>query len=173
VGGIDDAHKADLKTSKPVPDLSRLDIDSGVKGAQRSESGSEGVFFVTLNSGGVFVVKASKGISEEVFSNLLAQSFGVYSPKVRIIHSREQEGDRLLDMVIASDKQGVAIHGLLDAEYFLLKEFVPGTKNFDKCTANEIKDNYYDDYPHVLSSSGKKKFQQSRSYFSTRCHFKL
>jgi len=81
---------------------------------------------------------------------------GVYSPKLRIIYSRDQEGDRLLDLVIASDKQGVAIHGILSAEYFLLKEFLPGTKNFDKCTSTEIKEFFYEDFPHTLSVRGKK-----------------
>jgi len=156
VGGVDDAHKADLKNAKPVPNLFKLDLDGGLKGAQRSESGSEGVFFVTLNSGGIFVLKASKSISEEVFSNLIAQALGVYSPKLRIIYSRDQEGDRLLDLIIASDKQGVAIHGILSAEYFLLKEFLPGTKNFDKCTAAEIKEFFYEEFPHTLSVHGKK-----------------
>jgi len=186
VGGIDDAHKEDLKYAKPVADLSCLQLDAGIKGVLRSESGSEGVFFVTLpgeagasggtggstgaggagaggaggaGGGGIFVVKNSKSIFEEVFSNLIAQSFGVYSPKVRVLHVASQEGNKLLDDIVAIDKQGVAIHALMSAEYFLLKEFVYGSKNFDKCTGQEIQDFYFEDYPGKLSVNGAKNLQ--------------
>jgi len=45
--------------------------------------------------------------------------------------------NHLIEEIIKTDKQGSAIHGLLAAEFYLVKEFVKGS-NTDKCTSLQM-----------------------------------
>eukprot|EP01125_Pyxidicula_operculata_P005962 TRINITY_DN2082_c0_g1_i2.p1 TRINITY_DN2082_c0_g1~~TRINITY_DN2082_c0_g1_i2.p1 ORF type:complete len:145 (-),score=30.25 TRINITY_DN2082_c0_g1_i2:505-939(-) len=92
VDHIDNNYKVNFATAVAWEDIKNIPWEEGIKGAQRSEAGSEGVYFVELNKSGLFVVKPSKSIGEEVFSNILSLKLGVYSPQLRILYGQEKEG---------------------------------------------------------------------------------
>jgi len=139
VAAVDTGFKLDRETAVPLSDLKNINWNEGIKGSERSESGSDGVFFVEMQSGGVFVVKPAKGIAEEIFTNLLALKLGVYVPKLRVLHADGNEGIQLMNLIVTSDKLGASIFGLSGAAYFLIKEFIPA-KNLDKFTYPDMQD---------------------------------
>eukprot|EP01124_Arcella_intermedia_P010069 TRINITY_DN16621_c0_g1_i1.p1 TRINITY_DN16621_c0_g1~~TRINITY_DN16621_c0_g1_i1.p1 ORF type:complete len:375 (+),score=60.50 TRINITY_DN16621_c0_g1_i1:16-1140(+) len=138
---VDNAWKFDKATAVPLPDLKNIAWELGIKGSERSESGSGGVFFIEMNSGGIVVVKPSKVVAEEVFTNLLALRLGLYVPKFRLIHSDGTEGDKLMSLILKTDKLGASIFGLSGASYYILKEYIPG-KNLDKLIYSEMREIY-------------------------------
>eukprot|EP01125_Pyxidicula_operculata_P005963 TRINITY_DN2082_c0_g1_i3.p1 TRINITY_DN2082_c0_g1~~TRINITY_DN2082_c0_g1_i3.p1 ORF type:complete len:378 (-),score=83.08 TRINITY_DN2082_c0_g1_i3:11-1144(-) len=156
VDHIDNNYKVNFATAVAWEDIKNIPWEEGIKGAQRSEAGSEGVYFVELNKSGLFVVKPSKSIGEEVFSNILSLKLGVYSPQLRILYGQEKEGNRLLDLVIEKDKSGIAVHGLLQSEYLLMKQFIPG-KNLDKFEYDQMFDIFGDHYDNYISDESKRR----------------
>jgi len=138
--------------------MKNINWDEGIKGSERSESGSDGVFFVEMKSGGVFVVKGSKSIAEEAFTNLLALKLGVYVPKLRILHCHGTEAIKLMNLIITNDKIGASIFGLTGAQYFLMKELIPA-KNLDKFNYSEMRE-IFGDETSLLSENSKKRLKE-------------
>jgi len=137
VDNVDSGYKLDRTTAVPLANLLNINWEEGIKGSERSESGSSGVFFVEMKSGGVFAVKPAKGIAEEIFTNLLALRLGIYVPKLRVLHADGIEGIQLFNQIINTDKLGASIFGLSGAPYFLVKEFIPA-KNIDKFVYSDM-----------------------------------
>jgi len=140
-----------------LSDLQKINWEEGIKGSERSESGSDGVFFVEMQSGGVFVVKPAKGIAEEIFTNLLALKLGIYVPKLRVLHADGNEGIHLMNQIIKNDKLGASIFGLSGAPYYLIKEFIPA-KNLDKLTYPDMHDIFGIDTS--LSENSRKRLKE-------------
>ena len=83
---LDELPSIDLRAAVPHPDISRIMWRVGaLTKIQRSDKGSEGLFFVEALNNEVFIVKRSSSISSEVFCTLLALKMGFNCPKVTCI----------------------------------------------------------------------------------------
>src|SRR5690554_4740147 len=81
----------DFKTRKPLASLHTPEIDwSQAEGVQKSEGGSEGVFFVGLPDSRAVVVKGSMSLAGELFYALLARRLRIRVPDFRLVTPVEE-----------------------------------------------------------------------------------
>eukprot|EP01125_Pyxidicula_operculata_P018676 TRINITY_DN6654_c0_g1_i1.p1 TRINITY_DN6654_c0_g1~~TRINITY_DN6654_c0_g1_i1.p1 ORF type:complete len:410 (-),score=38.00 TRINITY_DN6654_c0_g1_i1:9-1238(-) len=140
---IDESATLNFQTAIPIDDITQITwTEQSIKCIQRSETGAEGVFFIENNKSEVFVVKPSRNIACEIFSNLIAQKLGVYCPKLRVIYTGPNtEGFKLVQSIKEHDKRGLATHNLGQSGYLLIKQFVPG-RDLTKCDYEAIRKYY-------------------------------
>jgi len=87
----------------------------------------------------------------------LALKLGVFVPKLRILHCNGTEAIKLMNLIVNNDKIGASIFGLTGAQYFLIKEFIPG-KNLDKFTYSDMREIFGEET--VLSENSKKRLKE-------------
>lgn len=110
----------------PVSDLATVDFKT-IKVLERSEKGSEGLFFVETESG-LCIVKRSSNVGSEIFASLLALHLGIAAPKVRILDMEGPEGDALFEAIRNPkiDPSGRAFSILARQKFLILMEYVKG-----------------------------------------------
>lgn len=135
----------DFDSREPLPSLHSPEIDwSTAEGVQRSEGGSEGVFFIGLPEQRAVVLKGSMSLAGELFYSLLARRLGIRVPDFRLVtpvQLEAAEGGRDRGSVLAEtgmsrkllelDAQHplyrhVQSSGVLRRWYVMLQEFIPG-----------------------------------------------
>nr|1CJA_A Chain A, PROTEIN (ACTIN-FRAGMIN KINASE) [Physarum polycephalum]1CJA_B Chain B, PROTEIN (ACTIN-FRAGMIN KINASE) [Physarum polycephalum] len=119
--------KVDLSTAVSYNDIGDINWKNlqQFKGIERSEKGTEGLFFVETESG-VFIVKRSTNIESETFCSLLCMRLGLHAPKVRVVSSNSEEGTNMLECLAAIDKSFRVITTLANQANILLMELVRG-----------------------------------------------
>jgi len=126
VASLDDNFKFDHSKAVGAVDLNAIDWSpNAIKGIERSDNGSEGLFFVQTTSGAL-VVKRSKAIGSELFCTCLALKLGIQSPLMRIVHTTDEYGIRMLMTLVGKDPMGRVRATLYEQNFLILMQYQRG-----------------------------------------------
>lgn len=124
---IDQAFRFDHASAVGAVDLAHVDwSESNVIGIERSEKGSEGLFFVQHRTAGALVVKRSKAIGSEIFCTLLALRLGIPTPLARIVVTTADDGVVMLTSLNRKDPLGRVASTLYEQYYLILIQYQQG-----------------------------------------------
>ena len=116
--------------SLPPERLNEIDWTQCV-GAQRSDTGTDGVLFVSFQDHTAVCIKAPGAIAAEVYGSWLAKRLGVPTPAMRMVDRNGEEGQRIIAALMSphictTTTHKSRIERVLLRPFFIVMEYVRG-----------------------------------------------